>query len=362
MKSALALGDLTKTFKRDETRPRTLAAEQQPLVSAIIINFDGARFLPDCLSTLVSQTYPNLEVLVADNGSTDASADVTARYPVRWEPLGRNCGFALGNNLGAERANGEILVFVNNDMRFDPRFIEALVEPFLHHSDVFSTDARQLDWSGQHEIHLASRLRRSSLSETVRGSSLLPGYDLEQVAVSSSRDVVQACAGNMAARRSMFEELGGFDPAFPAGWEDTDICWRAWLHGWRTVFVPQAACWHRVSMSSVLPAGAWFRYRGAVGGRILFAAKHLPPEAALLTGASLVAGGIRELIRGKPAVAWRRLQVFLDFGRLLPSALSARWRIYKAAGTTPRRHLRRLSAIGWSHPKYDEEVGPPGRA
>lgn len=327
----------------------TIVGSALPLASVVVINFNGASYLPDCLSSLVSQTYPKLEVLVADNGSTDESAAVTARYPVRWEPLGRNYGFAAGNNLGATRAKGEILVFVNNDMRFDPSFIEALVEPFLLQTDVFSTDARQLDWSGEHDLHLASRLRRLPVSATVgRSGALLPRYDVEQVAVGSTCDVVQACAANMAVRRPMFEELGGFDPAFPIGWEDTDICWRAWLRGWRTVFVPQAVCRHHVSMSAASPAGWWYRYRGVLGGKILFAMKHLPAEDAVLTGVMVVAGGIRELVLGRPSAAWRRLQVSIEFGRLLPSALKARRRAYREAGTSPRRHLRRLSSIGWS--------------
>jgi GT2 family glycosyltransferase len=339
------------------------ANREGPLTSVVVINLNGSNYLPDCLSSLVSQTYPHLEILVADNGSIDDSAAVAARYPVRWEPLGRNYGFAAGNNLGAARAKGEIVVFVNNDMRFDPMFIEKLVEPFLNDPSVFSTDARQLDWNGEHQLHLASRLKPISLTAALgRGGGLLPRHDLEQLVVQSTCDVVQACAGNMAVRRAMFEELGGFDIGFPIGWEDTDICWQAWLRGWRTVFVPEAVCWHHVSMSSATAAGSSYRYRGALGGKILFAMKHLPAEDVALTGARVVAGVITELISGRPSSAWRRLRISAEFSRFAPAALRARRRVYAAAGTSPRRHLSRLSAIGWSDLKgARQEVGPPGR-
>jgi GT2 family glycosyltransferase len=335
-------------------------SEQRPLASALVLNFNGAGYLPDCLSSLVSQSYPNLEVLVADNGSTDDSKTVAADFAVRWVQLDRNFGLAHANNLAVSHAKGSLLFFVNNDMRFDPSYVEVLVEPFLAHTDLFATDARQLDWSGNYEVHLATRLRRQPFSATLGGrGGLLPGYLLEQVAVSSACEVVQASGASMAVRRSMFEELAGFDPAFLFSCEDTDICWRAWLRGWRTLFVPDAVCWHHVSMSAVTPVGLSYRARGALGGKMLFAIKHLPAEDAALSWALVVAGGIKELVLGRLTAAWRRLRVLIEFSRLLPSALKARRRIYKEAGTSPRQHLRRLSAIGWSNSSHArEDAGP----
>src|ERR1700674_5304857 len=102
-------------------------SEQRPLVSAIVLNFNGARYLPDCLSSLISQTYSNLEVLVADNGSTDDSKIVAAAFDVGWVQLERNFGLAHANNLAVSHAKGSLLFFVNNDMRFDPSYVEALV-------------------------------------------------------------------------------------------------------------------------------------------------------------------------------------------------------------------------------------------
>src|SRR2546430_323067 len=101
-----------------------MPADKSPLISVVVLNFNGADHLDDCLASLVRQTYEPTEVIVADNGSTDASAEVAARYPVRWEPLHANHGFARGNNLAAEKACGALLLFVNNDMRFQHDFIE----------------------------------------------------------------------------------------------------------------------------------------------------------------------------------------------------------------------------------------------
>lgn len=332
-------------------------SEQRPVVSAIVLNFNGAKYLPDCLLSLAPQTYPKFEVLVADNGSSDDSKTVAADYAVRWVPLGRNFGLAHATNMAASHATGSLLVFVNNDMRFGPSFIETLVEPFLCQPDLFATDARQLDWSGDNEVHLATRLRRRSLSGTFVGGGLFPRHELEQVAVSTACDEVQASGAGMAVRRSMFDELAGFDADFLFSWEDMDLCWRAWLRGWRTMFVPKAVCWHHVSASAASTSGSLYRYRGALGGKILFAMKHLPAEDVVLTGALALAGVIRDLAHGKPSEAWRRLQVAIEFGRFLPGALKARRREYREAGTSPRRHLRRLSSIGWSDSIHGREDG-----
>jgi GT2 family glycosyltransferase len=315
-----------------------------PQVSAVVLNFNGEQNLVDCLPSLVQQSYRPFEVIVVDNGSTDRSSEVVQSRGARWEPLGKNHGFARGNNLGAERANGEVIVFLNNDMRFDPLFIEELVTPLLEDPKVFSTDARQLNWEGDREIHLAPRLARRNAG-TARTGGLLPRWELEQVATSSPADVFQACAANMAVRGSMFRELGGFDERLPIAWEDTEICWRAWLRGWRTLYVPTAFCWHRVGADSAPAAISSIRYRGTLGGRLLFATKHLPVEEALLTWLHAFAGGINEARRGQLPLFRRRLSVLREFGGYVPKLLAERKSLYRGAGTTPREHLRRLAAL-----------------
>ena len=315
-----------------------------PRVSAVMLNFNGERNLVDCLPSLLHQTHRLLEVIVVDNGSTDRSSQVVKSNGVRWEPLGENRGFARGNNVGAERANGEIVVFLNNDMRFDPAFIEELVGPFLADPAVFSTDARQLSWEGDREIHLASRLARRSGGGSP-GGALLPRWNLEQVASSSRVDVFQASAANMAVRRWMFHELGGFDERLPIGWEDTEICWRAWLRGWRTVYTPSALCWHRVGADSAPSTISWIRYRGALGGRLLFATKHMPFEDAALTWLHAVAGSILEARAGELSLLRRRLSVLREFGAHVPKLLAERKSLYGRAGISPREHLQRLAAL-----------------
>src|SRR5207244_89685 len=81
--------------------------ESCPSVSAVVLNWNGAHLLPDCLESLKRQDYPRLEIVVADNGSTDASAQVAEDHGVRFVALGRNLGFAGGNNAGARMVDAD---------------------------------------------------------------------------------------------------------------------------------------------------------------------------------------------------------------------------------------------------------------
>src|SRR6266516_5945867 len=158
---------------------------ESPLVSAVIVNWNGAEHLKIALPTLTRQTYSPLEILVVDNGSSDSSADVAAEHEVKWVGLPQNRGLAPACNAGAAKATGDILIFLNNDMRFPPDFVGALVSVFHEDNEVFAADARQFDWEGANEIHSATRMRRLSALASALARGLIPGLDIAQERVRS---------------------------------------------------------------------------------------------------------------------------------------------------------------------------------
>ncbi len=318
---------------------------ESPLVSAVIVNWNGTEHLRVALPTLRQQSYSPLEILVVDNGSVDSSAQVAAENGVAWVGLTENRGLAPACNEGAGRARGEYLIFLNNDMRFPPDFVGALVAILQERNDAFAADARQLDWDGLRQIHLATRLRRLSLTSSLLGRGFIPGLDFVQEPVALVAEVMQACAASMAVRRSMFEQLGGFDERLPLGWEDTEICWRAWLRGWRTLLVPHAVCWHRLGATTGMPPGAAASFRGILGGRLLFATKHLPWSYAASTWAASCFGFAKDLATGRFESIVPRAKVIAEYGALVPSLLRERRQVYREAGTRPRAHLRRMLSI-----------------
>lgn len=319
---------------------------ERPLVSAVMVNWNGAEHLRLALPSLTRQSYSPFEILVIDNGSTDHSKNVAAESDVTWIGLPRNIGLAPACNEGARRAQGEYIVFLNNDMRFAPDFIERLVAVFDADETVFATDARQLDWDGTKDVHLATRVRRRSLISSYVQPGLLPLIDIEQVPAVGPVMVAQACAAAMAVRKSMFDALEGFDERLPISWEDTEICWRAWLKGWSCVFVPDAVCWHRVGASVAdSPAGAAARFRGTVGGRLLFACKHLPWFYILNSWLVSCLGVGKNVLAGRYREALSKAKIIAEFTRLVPEALADQRRLYRDANVSPRAHLKRMLAI-----------------
>ena len=312
-----------------------------PKVSAIIANWNGAHHLRICLPSLLAQTYQPLEVIVADNGSSDDSAEVTREFRSTWLPLGKNTGLAPALNRGAGIAAGEMLLFVNNDMRFDPGFVGALVRALESDDSIFATDGMQFNWDGGKCEHLATRLTK----QKAVGSSfveLVPGLYFHPQQESRESPVFTASAACMLARKAFFDELEGFDERLPLGYEDVEICWRAWLHKWEVVYVPDAVCWHRVGGSACSQQAAQLNFCGVLRGRLLFATKLLPLRYAFGSWFVSSLGLIRDLSRFRWRFALTRSAVLMQMAGQLRALLRERRALFAQAAESSEELLDRL--------------------
>lgn len=277
-------------------------------VSAIVLNYNGAHLLPGCLDSLLAQDYPFLEILVIDNASADESRAVVGRYPsVRWIPLPKNQGLGPGYNAGAAQARGRMFFFANNDTWFEPDCIRRLVEAFR--DDLLAADPLQLDWNGQRVIHGAQRFR-FGWHYALRP---VPGMDPYQILDADvPMEIPWACAGAMLVDRRKFEALGGFDPTFFLDYEDLDLCWRGWLRGWKTLFVPAARLRHHVSESERgAPAISVRRALSQIKNAQRFTWKTMPASsvAASVAGTFFHTGSA--LLRGRFRQSGRQMSAFL---------------------------------------------------
>lgn len=308
------------------------------LVSAILVNWNGAQDLELALPSLVTQTYTNLEILVVDNGSVDTSRAVVERFEAAWMPLGRNLGLAGAMNEGASAARGEFLLFLNNDMRFAPDFVRSLVDVLEEDPQTFAVDAKQFDWDGAEVVHCCTALQRTG---TLRGD--IPGWRFEQRDEQRPTPCIFCSAAGVLVRRSMFEAVGGWDPKYPVGWEDVDLCWRAWARGWGCVYVPNAVSWHRVGASSLTSEGAGARLRGALYGRLRFALKNLPLAKAALLIAATFAKLPFDLVKGKIAIAATRIKVAVSLVHDAPEIGRGRMEIRRTSGGSLQSLISRMA-------------------
>jgi N-acetylglucosaminyl-diphospho-decaprenol L-rhamnosyltransferase len=313
----------------------------KPTVSAIIANWNGARHLRICLPSLLEQSFASLEIIVVDNDSKDDSAEVAREFQARWLRLDTNVGLAPALNRGAAIASGDFLLFVNNDMRFDAGFVAALVEPMERNGDIFATDGMQFNWDGSERGHLATRLARNRSTDRP-STELVPGLYFYANATSHETPVFMASAACMLVRRPFFEKLHGFDERLPLGYEDVEICWRAWMRGWKTVYVPEAVCWHRVGSSGRSPEGMRMNFRGILRGRLLLATKLLPLRYAVSTWVVSIAALARDVSRPQWLFAKDRIHVLSQTAGLVPELLRERRLLFRDAGIATEQQLKLL--------------------
>ncbi len=233
------------------------------LVSVIIPNYNGKRFLETCLSALESQTYPaeRLEIILVDDASTDGSvAYVHTHFPqVRVLSLERNSGLATACNHGAAIARGEIIALLNNDTEVEPEWVEALVEALVEHPWAGAAASKMLLFDRRDVLHSAGDMmgvdgipRNRGVWEQDRGQ-----YDDQRV-------VFGGCGGAVAYRREVWEALGGFDEDFFMYLEDVDLAWRMQLSGWGTVFAPEARVYHHLSATGGGPLASYYTGRNTI--------------------------------------------------------------------------------------------------
>lgn len=307
-------------------------------VSVIIVNWNGADHLRVCLPSLASQTFKSLEIIVVDNRSSDESAVVADSFGARWLLLERNLGLAPALNRGAAVATGDLLLFVNNDMRFDPGFVAALVEPLERDEDVFATDGMQYNWDGTIREHLAARLTTFRSSREFF-TELVPGLYFYQQEKTTKSPVFMASAACMMVRRTLFEKIGRFDDRLPLGYEDAEICWRAWMYGRKTVYVPDAVCWHRVGGSVKSLEGARFSFRGILRGRLLVATKLLPSRYVFRIWLVSIGGLAKDISRLRWNFATDRIGVLFQMIALSSQLLREKKTLFNDVGSSPEEQL-----------------------
>lgn len=221
---------------------------KKPLVSVIVVNFNQKKLTLGCLMSLRNVTYKNLEVILVDNGSDEKmnGLDKFEKCFKRFEVVDSetNLGFTGGNNLGLGKTKGAYILLLNNDTKVTAGFLEPLVFDMLEDRGlgIVQSKIRVMD-KPEYLDSVASYL-------TFNGYLYHEGYlerDLGQFnELKYALSVKGAC---MLIRRSVLK-LGLFDDDYFAYFEETDLCWRAWLLGYKVAFEPKSLIYHKMGATS----------------------------------------------------------------------------------------------------------------
>ncbi len=198
-----------------------------PKVTVVVALYNAARTLNECLLSLSKLNYPNYEVIVVNDGSTDESADIIARYPFR-TITSTNEGISASRNKGMKAATGEIVAYIDSDAMADPDWLSFLVATFQE-SDVAAVGGPNLVPSDDNWI--AKCVYRS------------PGGPTQVMLDDKFAEHIPGC--NMAFKKWALEEIEGFDPVFTTAADDVDLCWRLLEKNYCIGFSPSAVVWHR---------------------------------------------------------------------------------------------------------------------
>lgn len=208
-------------------------------ISLVILNYNGARWLDRCLESICNQTaVSRLEVIITDNGSTDASREICERYASRLPALrflnhGKNLWYCEANNLGAADARSPLIFILNNDVWLEPDCVEMALKAAAESQDAQLFSVRVVNYD----------------DDTFQGYGAL-GLDWFGVCTSTPdhstpRELFSGYGCAFVIRKDYFFKIGAYPPEFLIYGDELDLGWRVWVSGGRVMSTPSARVHHR---------------------------------------------------------------------------------------------------------------------
>jgi GT2 family glycosyltransferase len=198
-----------------------------PKVSVVICSYNGSRTIRFCLEGVARLRYPDYEVIVVDDGSTDDLADIVRQYPVKLIQS-ENKGLSHARNVGLEAATGEIIAYLDDDACPTLYWLHFLVETFR---------------SGKFAAAGGPNIAPPGDADIADAVAHSPGGPIHVLLSDTEAEHIPGC--NMAFLTRSLRAVGGFDPLFRIAGDDVDLCWRLQAQGWKLGFSPAAVVWHK---------------------------------------------------------------------------------------------------------------------
>jgi GT2 family glycosyltransferase len=226
------------------------------LFSVSLLTYNGCRYIANCLKSVLSQTYPAIEVLLIDNGSSDETVEsakaiieqVNPKFPIRIIRNEKNLGFSGGHNLGIEQSRGEFILFLNQDVVLAPDFIEQAAGYLAgSNRDIGSLQPKILKLDK--ELRLTDIIDTTGLVVLKNRRIINRGQGEKDAGQYDQPDDIFGPDGAapVYSREALEDSKKGgeyFDEEFFMYKEDVDLAWRMRLFGWQSVFLPTMKAWH----------------------------------------------------------------------------------------------------------------------
>ena len=316
----------------------------------VVVNWNRKELLRACLSSLERQRNVEFETIVVDNGSSDGSAELAENeFHARVIRNPENRGFCAANNQGIAAARGKFIALLNNDAEAEPDWLAELARACASRPEVGMAASKVLVWEDPSRIDKAGHLIFPDGQNRGRGSGTLDRGQFDR-----EEDVLWPDGCAAMYRKSMLDQIGGFDEDFFAYADDAELGLRARIAGWLCVYTPRAVVRHH--RGATLGKDSGWRLQLIERNRILLVVKLFPWSllvlnplyyaVRLVAGALLARGNHGDTahfpgIRGKLTIACSLAAGDLAAFRLIPRMLGKRAAIDRIRRLTPGE-VRRL--------------------
>lgn len=299
--------------------------------SIIIVTWNGLHHLKNYLPSVVATNYPDFEIIIADNASTDGTVEwIKNNYPnCKIVSLDHNYGYAGGNNRAAEFATGEVIVFLNNDAKPDPDWLLMLNECMTTtQADILQPKIRSFKKPDYFEYAGAAGGYIDWLGYPFCKGRLFGHVEKDMGQYEQTYKIFWASGAAFTIKKELFFELERFDENFQLHMEEIDLCWRAIRKGKNIYYSPKSIVYHLGggSLSESSSNKTFYNFRNS----LLMLTKNIDHYLFLKIFFRLIldgVSGIRFLLKGRPIHALAIIKSHFSFYSLLKNVLKSRKKI-----------------------------------
>lgn len=315
----------------------------KPRFSIIIVTWNALEHLRQFLPSVAATTYPDFEIIIADNASTDGSADwVRENIPdAKIATFDHNHGYCGGNNRAVKYTDGDILIFLNNDVRVEPDWLHPLADTFSDKS-IGIAQPKMLSAAEPEKFEYAGAAGGmiDKMGYPFCKGRIFDVIENDRGQYDEPSEIFWASGAAFAVRKDLFLDLDGFDEDFEFHMEEIDFCWRAHKTGIRVISQPASVVYHLGGGS--LPMGSprkvFYNYRNSLIMLTKNLDSFLLPKILFRLVLDGVAG-IRSLFLGRPDETWAIIRAHFAYYACIGKTLNKRSQLLHAAYHPTPHHL-----------------------
>jgi len=318
-------------------------SSERPTYSIIIVTWNALEHIQNFLPTVVKTDHPSFEIIIADNASEDQTAEwVENNYPqCRVIKLDKNYGYCGGNNRTAKFANGEILIFLNNDAESDPNWLHGLDKTFSNPEiGIAQPKIKSSEAPDYFEYAGAAGGYIDKMGYPFCKGRIFDHVERDTGQYDDHSEIFWASGAAIAIRKNLFDILGGFDEDFEFHMEEIDLCWRAHKLGYKVVYQPESVVYHLGGGSLPMgnPRKVFYNYRN----NLTMMTKNLDHNPILrIFGRLCLDGvaGVKSLLSGAPKETLAIIRAHFSYYGQLRKTLEKRSQIKSVSKSTTPENL-----------------------